>query len=271
MVSELSPDPSTLSPLVVIVGPTASGKTSLAIEIAKRFNGEIICADSRTVYKGMDIGTAKPSKAEQADVPHHLLDIVEPSQNFSVADFQRLANQAITDTQSRGKLPVMVGGTGLYIDSVIFNYQFSLNKDAEKDEINPRHLKKTADTQRQAEILPNTLELGLNVPKDELEKRIRRRTEEMVAAGLEDEARLLSERFGWQVEAMTAVSYREWQAYFAGQQNLDETKQLIIRHCVQYAKRQRTWFKRNPFIQWVSTSGEAIKLVEQFLEKSDKS
>lgn len=257
--------------LLTIVGPTASGKTSLAIEIAKRFDGEIICADSRTVYRGMDIGTAKPSEAERAGIPHHLLDVVEPDQDFSAVDFQRLANEAIADIQSRGKLPIMVGGTGLYIDSVIFNYQFSLNKDAEKDDINPRHLKKTAGTQRQAEILPNTLVLGLNVSKDEVEKRISKRTEEMVRVGLEDEVRLLSERFGWQVDAMTAVSYREWRALFAGQQNLNETKQLIVRHCVQYAKRQRTWFKRNQFIQWVSTSGEAIKLVEQFLEKSDKS
>lgn len=121
-----------MSPLVVITGPTASGKTSLAMEVAKLFNGEIICADSRTIYKGMDIGTAKPTKKEQAAIPHHIIDVVEPNQSFTVADFKELALKAIDDITKRGKLPIMVGGTGLYIDSVIFDYQFGPAGDAKK-------------------------------------------------------------------------------------------------------------------------------------------
>jgi tRNA dimethylallyltransferase len=111
-------------PLIVIVGPTASGKTSLAIDIAKQFGGEIICADSRTVYIGMDIGTAKPSRAEQAMVPHWALDLVEPGQRFTAADFKEYANKKIAEIRSRGNIPMIVGGTGLYVDGVIFDYKF---------------------------------------------------------------------------------------------------------------------------------------------------
>lgn len=111
--------------LLVIIGPTAVGKTKLSIEMAKRFNGEIISGDSMQVYKGMDIGTAKITPNEMEGIPHFLLDIKEPNQSFSAADFQEQANQAIADIQKRGKLPIIVGGTGLYIQSVIYDYQFS--------------------------------------------------------------------------------------------------------------------------------------------------
>ena len=116
-------------PLIVITGPTASGKSALAMDIAKKYGGEIICADSRTVYKGMDIGTAKPTEQDQREVPHHLLDVVEPNQPFSAAEFKERANQAICDISARGKLPMLVGGTGLYIDAVLFDYHFGLPAD----------------------------------------------------------------------------------------------------------------------------------------------
>lgn len=129
-------------PLIVIVGPTASGKTTLAIELARRLDGEIICADSRTVYKGMDIGTAKPTEEEQLFVPHHLLDVVDPGERFTVADFKRLANEAIIDIIGRGKVPIMVGGSGLYIDAVLFDYKFA-PVGTPRDNQNPRHLSKS--------------------------------------------------------------------------------------------------------------------------------
>jgi tRNA dimethylallyltransferase len=110
--------------LVVIVGTTASGKSQLAMQVAQERNGEIIAADSRTVYKGMDIGTAKPSLEDQKKVRHHLLDVVEPNQKFSAGDFQKLAQEAIKDIHSRGKLPIMVGGTGLYVDSILYDFNF---------------------------------------------------------------------------------------------------------------------------------------------------
>ena len=111
--------------IVVVVGETASGKSGLGMEIARRYSGEIIAADSRTVYKNFDIGTAKPSKEDQNIIPHHLLDVVDPNEVFNVSDFQEKALTAIEDINNRGRLPVMVGGTGLYIDSVIFNYKFA--------------------------------------------------------------------------------------------------------------------------------------------------
>ena len=112
------------TPLVVIAGPTASGKTALAIRLAERYDGEIICADSRTIYKGMDIGTAKPSAEEQARVPHWGLDIVEPGERFTVADFKAYAERKIQEIRERDRIPFLVGGTGLYIDAVIFDFQF---------------------------------------------------------------------------------------------------------------------------------------------------
>src|SRR5690606_33063041 len=112
-------------PLVVIAGPTASGKTALAIELAERFGGEIICADSRTIYKGMDVGTAKPGVDEQAQIPHWGLDLVEPGDRFTAADFKEYALQKINEIRARGHVPFLVGGTGLYVDAVLFDYQFS--------------------------------------------------------------------------------------------------------------------------------------------------
>ena len=111
-------------PLIVIIGPTASGKTSLAIRLAKKYRGEIICADSRTVYRGMNIGTAKPSLEEQQGVSHWGLDLVDPGDSFSVSQFKDYARQKIKEIRSRGNIPFLVGGTGLYIDSVIFDFQF---------------------------------------------------------------------------------------------------------------------------------------------------
>lgn len=264
--------------LVVIVGTTASGKSAAAMQIAQAYGGEIICADSRTIYKGMDIGTAKPSQEDQAAVPHHLLDIVEPDQKFSVADFQKLANQTIGEVQARGKLPILVGGTGLYVDAVIYNYSFrkvdpkrraqleklsvpELQKKIQDLSIpmpenaqNPRHLIKVletsgADAQRQA-LRTNTLVLGVERPTEELKTAITVRVEQMLKDGLEQEVKQLADTYGWQAEAMKGIGYREWQPYFAGEQDLETTKQQIIKDTWHYARRQRTWFRRNRDIHW---------------------
>ncbi len=264
--------------LVVIVGPTASGKSSAALEMAEERGGEIIAADSRTIYKGMDIGTAKPTAAERMLVPHHLIDIIEPGESFSVADFKKLANAVIEDIQSRGKLPILVGGTGLYIDAVIYDYAFrktdpkiraELNKLDVKElqkrikqaglELpanlnNPRHLVRMLETNGQASkkqsLRDNTLVLGIDWPTDVLKQRITDRVERMFTQGLEAEVKILVKKYGWDCEAMKGVGYKEWQAYFTGDQTLEETKQLIQTNTWQYARRQRTWFKKNPDIHW---------------------
>ncbi|MEO5627319.1 MAG: tRNA (adenosine(37)-N6)-dimethylallyltransferase MiaA [Candidatus Saccharimonadales bacterium] len=270
----------TSNKLVVIVGTTASGKSAAAMQIAQERGGEIICADSRTVYKGMDIGTAKPSAEDQKLVPHHLLDVVSPDQSFTAADFQKLANKAIKDIQKRGKLPILVGGTGLYVDSVIYNFSFrpvdtkkraqleelsvkqlqtkivELGLDLPANDQNPRHLIRTLETNgtksKKQPMRANTLVLGIDVPSDVLKERISKRVEQMIEKGLETEVSGLVDRYGWHAEAMKGIGYREWQGYFEGKQGLEATKELIVKNSWQYARRQRTWFRRNKDIHWQS-------------------
>lgn len=289
-------------PLVVVVGETASGKSALAMALAKKFDGELICADSWTVYKGFDVGTAKPSTEERAEVRHHLLDVADPEQGFSAVEFQKLAKQAIDDIIARGKLPIMVGGTGLYIDSVLYEYQFLPAPEVDRrDELNALTLEQLLAT-AQAEGLDvsgidlrnkrriirlienggvrpskgalrsNTLMLGIEVDREQLRQRITERVEHMLAAGLEAEVASLAQRYGWQTEPMKGIGYREWQPYFqpepGSKQDLEQTKMRIVSASMGLAKRQRTWFKRNDRIHWLqrlNTEAEAVELVTTFL------
>ncbi len=291
---------SVTSPLLVIVGETASGKSGLALEIAERLNGEIICADSWTVYTGFDIGTAKPSAEDRERVPHHLLDVADPAQGFSAVFFQRLANQAIADIHERGKLPILVGGTGLYVDSVIYDYSFlpapgpgirqqlealpletllaradGLGLDMSVVDIrNKRRVIRLIENNGQIPtkhgLRQNTIVFGLRIPRDQLQQRIEQRVDDMIAAGLEGEVAKLAERYDWSVEPMKGIGYREWQAYFMGQQTLEETRQRIIKATLGLAKRQRTWFKRNNSIHWLDNSDKVtatVDLTTTFLNK----
>lgn len=280
-----------VGPLLVIVGETASGKSALALRLAEKFNGEIICADSWTVRREVNIGTAKPTAAERAQVPHHLLDVAGPDEDFTAAVFKRLANEAIVDIHSRGKLPIIVGGTGLYIDGVIYDFGFlpegnrtdreELNAlsvdellaqiDAEGIELgavdvrNKRRLIRLIETDgaepTKKELRPGTLIVGIKPDRDELKSKITQRVDSMIEAGLEAEVKLLSDKYGWGCEALKGVGYREWQDYFLGSQDLNATKQRIISSTLNLAKRQRTWFKRNSSIQWFSTPVNFAKIV----------
>jgi tRNA dimethylallyltransferase len=252
--------------LVVIVGETASGKTALAIELAKRFDGEIICADSRTVYKRMDIGTAKPSKKEQAAVRHHLLDIVNPDERFTAADFKQLANKAITDISARDKLPILVGGTGLYIDAVLYDYSFAA-PDAGRDPRNPRHVAQAESGSKNAPR-PNTLILGLSQDREVLRERITARVGKMIAAGFIAELKILADTYGWDAPALQAPGYKAFHEYLDSALNLDESKALFVQNDLRLAKRQRTWFKRNNSIHWISNRGEAVEITTTFLSKT---
>jgi tRNA dimethylallyltransferase len=284
------------TPLIVIVGQTASGKSALALRLAQQFDGEIIAADSRTVYRGMDIGTAKPTAAERAVVPHHLIDVVTPDESFNVADFQRLANEAIADIARRGKLPILVGGTGLYVDAVIYNFGFRPTADphtrqalealsvaelqerlAEQgielpdNDHNPRHLVRALEAGgvvgARSPLRPHTLVLGLQVNSEALEQKITQRVDDMVATGLVDEVRLLANQYGWATPALLAPAYKAFRPYLAGVASLEEAKQQFVRFDLQYAKRQKTWFKRNADIQWISNPDEAVDLVTTLLNK----
>ncbi len=268
-------------PLVVIVGPTASGKSSLAMKIARKYDGEIICADSRTVYKNMDIGTAKPSKKDQAEIPHWGLDLVEPGERFTAADFKKYAEKAIETIRQNGKLPILVGGTGLYVDGVIFDYQFvetdlTLRKELEslsleelkeycannnvnlpENENNRRYVvraieqKNTSGT-RLSEPITNSIIVGIATEPSLLRERIEHRAEQLFETGMVEEAKMLGEKYGWNSEAMTGNIYKLVKEFVDGQFDEAELKQRNAIADWQLAKRQITWLKRNPFIHWVA-------------------
>lgn len=284
------------TPVVAVVGPTASGKTALAIELARRFSGEIIAADSRTVYKGMDIGTAKPTPQELAAVPHHLINVATPDTQFTVADFQRLARAAMADISSRGKLPFLVGGSGLYIDAVLYNFSLRAPADsAQREELqelsldglqglliergiplpenarNPRHLVRALETEGAAPmrepLSSYALIIGLDPGREVLREKITRRVDLMVEAGFIDEVRRLAKQYGWDAPGLQAPGYRAFRQFIEGEGSLEEAKQLFIQNDMQYAKRQKTWFKRNPDIHWISKTAEAVELVTTLLNK----
>lgn len=269
-------------PLVVIVGPTASGKTSLAIDLAKSFNGEIICADSRSIYKGMDIGTAKINSTEMNGVAHWGLDLVEPGDRFTAFDFKEYANEMIRDIRSRGKVPFLVGGTGLYIDAVIFDYKFNtvvdvdkrttlemmsveeLNKYCRKSNIklpenykNKRYLissieRKGCPVSQKTEPVEDAIIVGLTTSKDELIARIESRVEQMLKNGVIEEAISLGIKYGWDNEALKSNAYRVVNLYNRGLITFDEIKSKNITLDWRLAKKQMTWLRRNRFIKWLS-------------------
>jgi len=283
-------------PLIVILGQTASGKSALALDLARRFNGEIIAADSRTIYKGMDIGTAKPNPAEQQAIRHHLIDVLTPDKPFSVADFQRLARQAINDIAGRGNLPILVGGTGLYIDAVIYNFSFRAPAQPEerqqlqelavqelqamltqkglsipKNQQNSRHLIRALEagdsTHQRTALRPNTLVIGLNIDPEVLQQKISQRVDAMVEQGLVAEVEMLAKKYGWATPALQAPAYKAFRPYLAGVVSIDQAKQAFVQNDRQYARRQKTWFKRSPDISWISKPEEAVVLVTTFLNK----
>lgn len=248
-------------PLIAIVGQTASGKSDLALQLAERFNGEIICADSRTVYKGMDIGTAKPSKEDQAKVRHYLLDVAEPGEPFTVADFKDLAKKAMEAIYSGGKLPILVGGSGLYLNSILFEYEFP---EARRDTQNPRH--STGEQAKEHKLRENTLLIGLSPETDDSRDKIEHRVDLMFEQGIVPEAAQLGKKYGWDIEPMK--TYLPIKDYLEGSISLTETKQKMVTKDLQLAKKQRTWFRRNNSIHWLTDPSQVVDLVTTFLNKT---
>ena len=288
----------TVAPLIVIVGETASGKSDLAIQLAREFNGEIIAADSRTIYKDMDIGTAKPTLEDQQVVPHHLLSIIEPNQTYSAAQFKQDTLRLMDEISSRGNIPILVGGSGLYIDAVIFDYTFSevdskkrseLNnvsleelqqkardigiEETELDFRNRRHLQRAVESgkvlKNKQQLRPNTLVIGLKLERAVLEHRIKLRVQKMIDDGLIEEVSKLGEKYGWDLEAMSGIGYRFFGEFIRGEITLEDAKQKCIQGDLNLAKRQRTWFKRNKYIQWIDSSDAANTLVKTFLSRPE--
>ena len=269
-----------VKPLIVILGPTASGKSAVGLELARRIDGEIICADSRTVYRHMNIGTAKPSIEEQAEIRHWCLDLVNPDQAFSVADFKRDAERAIADIRSRGKYPIMVGGSGLYIDSVIFDFQLQPKADPKlrqsleqltteqlqhyckkhnyslpENNTNRRHLIRRIETKgidvKNTQLINDLIIVGIDVEKTTLRHRIAQRIDQMLEQGLIEETEFLYKNYNTHLESMTANIYQLVKRYLDGEIDRTRLLELATTRDAQLAKKQRTWFRRNPHIKWL--------------------
>ena len=269
------------TPLIVIVGPTASGKTSLAINLAEIYGGEIICADSRTVYKDMDIGTAKPSYEDCQRVPHWGIDLIYPYEYFSAAEFKQYALKKIEDIRSRNKIPFLVGGTGLYIDAIVFDYKFGNKSDVKKrtllEKLNIEELWKYCrknnielpdnynnkryvircieqggiNNSRKVEINNNTIVVGISTDRDNLRKRIKDRIEQFFDNNVVEEARILGKIYGWDNRAMSGNIYPILHKYIDNEINIEEAKVEIFYRDWHLAKRQMTWFRRNKNIEWL--------------------
>ncbi len=268
----------------LLAGPTASGKTTLALDLAKDFPIEIISADAMMVYKGMDIGTAKPTTQERATVPHHLLDVVHPDELFNVADYVRLAEQAVKEVLERKNLPLVVGGTGFYIralaaglptvpeadkqvqaalyerlereglEVLLEELRVLSSADATRTERNPRRVVRALEiiqrTGRAPSDFPMTRpafkydKLILAPMLEQLRPRIAARTEEMFAMGLVNEVVQLFRQYPTLATAKQAIGYKEVVDHLAGQISLEEAKAAVTLATTQYAKRQRTWFRK---------------------------
>jgi len=269
------------TPLIVIVGPTASGKTSLAINLAEIYGGEIICADSRTVYKDMDIGTAKPSYEDCQRVPHWGIDLVYPYEYFSAAEFKQYSLKKIEDIRSRNKIPFLVGGTGLYIDAIVFDYKFGNKSDVKKRTLlekltieelweycsknnielpynynNKRYVIRCIEqgginNNRKVEINNNIIVVGISTDRDNLRKRIKDRIEQFFDNNVVEEARILGKIYGWDNRAMSGNIYPILHKYIDNEINIEEAKVEIFYRDWHLAKRQMTWFRRNKNIEWL--------------------
>lgn len=275
--------------VIAVVGATASGKTSYAIKLAKKINGEIISADSRLVYKGMDIGTAKPTIDEMQEIPHYMIDVVEPEYNYSVGLYVKEAKKHITDIISRGKVPIVVGGTGLYFRVLLENYDlpdvkpdYELRKELSSysyeellemltklDEKAANSVEKNDKKKliRYIEIIKlagkpldlvrgvkekefNVEWVGLNFPREILYDRINKRVDLMIEQGLIDETKKLLQKHGRISNITDTIGYREVLSYLDGELSLDEAKDKLKQNTRNYAKRQLTWFRKNEQINW---------------------
>ncbi|MHB8126837.1 MAG: tRNA (adenosine(37)-N6)-dimethylallyltransferase MiaA [Desulfitobacteriaceae bacterium] len=305
-----------MNPLVVIVGPTAVGKSALGVELARIVMGEIISADSVQVYKQLNIGSAKPTISERQNIPHHFIDCIEPDQPFTVAQFQLQANLLIDYIKKRGHVPVLLGGTGLYIRSVLDPYRFLefsselLRKkwtdflrtegkealyevlkqhdpqSAERLHINDivriiRALEvyeltgKTLSSQRQFReneylpLNPSIIYIGLTAPRELLYQRINLRCEQMLAQGLLEETQgILRNGYSPKLKPLQSIGYRHAIWHLQGLVSLSEMLRLLKRDTRHFAKRQLTWFNRDPRITWYDITQTSIEKIVEDLSQT---
>jgi len=306
---------SVLPKVVVLVGPTTSGKTEWGLKLAQKFNGEIICADSRQIYRYMTVGTAKPRGEWRFsglrrvyyidNIPHYLIDFLNPGKTFTAAEFRDRAMKHIKAITRAGKLPIIVGGTGLYIEALTNNYsiprvppnkklragfeekttaeliswlgQFDPDAAASIDPHNKRRIiralevcilsgKQFSKQKKKGDPLFNVLKLGISVSREELYARIDTRVDMMITDGLEKEVRyLVKQKYGWNLPSMSGIGYRQFKSYIDHKITLEEAIANLKQDTREYAKRQLTWFKRDHEIQWCTNLGEAEKKISDFL------
>lgn len=285
---------STKPKVIAIVGPTASGKTDYAINLAGKIGGEIVSADSRLVYKGFDIGTAKPAMEKRKGIPHYMIDIVEPEVDYSAGLYTDDAQKVINNILERGKIPVAAGGTGLYFRLLLENYDvpkvepdYEMREELKEypseelykrlqridrqraSEIDPNDKKKIIRAIEMAEHLEKPLSeykkeplydvewIGINCTRDILYERINRRVDLMIEKGLIDETRELLKKHGRIKNLVCTIGYQEMIAYLDGALTLEEAKDKLKQNTRNYAKRQLTWFRKNKDIKW---NVEPVKL-----------
>ena len=307
-----------MNSILCLAGPTASGKTALAVELAKDLNGEVVSCDSMQVYRRMDIGTAKPSREEMQGIPHHMIDVAEPDEDFSVSRYCAMAAPIVDDIVARGKTAIIAGGTGLYMDSLIRGNDFAPfpstgvreRLEAETDkvglpamlarlrEIDPDTADRVFDRKRILRALEVYLETGETItehnrktrlipPKytplwlgldfadrGELYRRIDKRVDIMLEMGLMEEIRsLLDSGIPEKCTAMQAIGYKEFVNALEGREPLSQAAEEVKKASRHYAKRQLTWFRRNPAVRWLVRSGddgrEILTSARQIIRDSD--
>ena len=307
-----------MNSILCLAGPTASGKTALAVELAKELDGEVVSCDSMQVYRRMDIGTAKPSREEMQGIPHHMIDVAEPDEDFSVSRYCAMAAPIVDDIVARGKTAIIAGGTGLYMDSLIRGNDFAPfpstgvreRLEAEADEvglpamlarlreIDPDTADRVSDRKRILRALEVYLETGETItehnrktrlipPKytplwlgldfadrGELYRRIDKRVDIMLEMGLMEEIRsLLDSGIPEKCTAMQAIGYKEFVSALEGREPLSQAAEEVKKASRHYAKRQLTWFRRNPAVHWLVRSGddsrEILASARQIIRDSD--
>ncbi len=306
--------------IICVAGPTASGKTALAVELAKELHGEVVSCDSMQIYRGMDIGTAKPTLDEMQGIPHHMIDVADPTEDFSVSRYCEMATPIVEDILARGKTAIIAGGTGLYMDSLIRGNDFApvpatgqreilearleqegleslmaqlhaVDPDAaDRSQNNPRRVIRalevfletgetiTAHNRRTQAIPPKfqALWLGLDFEqRSQLYSRIDRRVDLMLEMGLPEEIRrLLDSGIPGSCTAMQAIGYKEFVAALEGRGTIEDAAEAVKQGSRRYAKRQLTWFRRNPNMNWIirkeqTENAEIISMARQLLRKND--
>ena len=292
--------------IIVILGPTASGKSALAVKLAKKINGEIISADSRQVYKLLNIGAGKITKKEMGVVPHHCLDIVSPKKIFTVVDFKKCADKAIEKIFGKNKTPIIVGGTGLYIQAVVDNVvlpevkpNWKLRKELENktteemfkalekldperakniDAKNPRRLIRAIEIAKTIGKVPNldiecpswgAMQIGIKLPDKILKKNIEKRIKKMLKGGLVAETKKLRQSgLSWKRIYELGFEYKYPALFLQNKISKEEMLDRMLVENWQYTKRQMTWFKRDKRIKWISKGKQAEKFVKEFLKQN---